>query len=153
MRLISALCVSLPRQVLFAQGMKETTDHSKAELATKTAALEEQTSLMRAVGSAVGGVCRDGRLPQHAKNLLANGQFSFQDDGKPTQARYWAPFGKGYVLDSSAGRIRREEGADYSADARTSNLHSASEGLYFSSLLNWAVLSAVSLLNVTSWCR
>lgn len=57
-------------QVLFAQGMKEATDRWKAELSKKTAAVEEQTGLLRAVGSAVGGVCRDGRLPQHAKNLL-----------------------------------------------------------------------------------
>lgn len=37
----------------------------------------------------------------------ANAQFSFAEDGKPTQARYWSPFGKGYVLEASAGRIRR----------------------------------------------
>lgn len=103
----SSLCLQLPRQVLFAQGMKEATDRARGELSKKRASLEEQTGLMRAVGSAVAGVCRDGRLPQHPKNLLVRlFLISLLGLRDPAVCFFLAPFGIRNALNVSARPAR-----------------------------------------------
>mmetsp|Transcript_34697 Transcript_34697/g.66267 ORF Transcript_34697/g.66267 Transcript_34697/m.66267 type:complete len:1019 (-) Transcript_34697:294-3350(-) len=106
--------------VLFAQGMKDSHDVAHSELELEQEALREMRKMLKALSSSLHSLCKEGKLPEHSRNLLINPQFASAGKSSTTPVSGWRPFGSGYEHDAMGGRIGY--GAADSYALRMSNL-------------------------------
>jgi len=89
--------------VLFAQGMKDSHDMVHVELEYEHDSQKELRKMLKALANSLAGLCKEGKLPLHSRNLLQNSQFALSAGAGAVQS--WRPFGAGYVHDQQGGRI------------------------------------------------
>lgn len=58
------------------QGMKDSHDVAHSELELEQEALREMRKMLKALSSSLHSLCKEGKLPEHSRNLLINPQFA-----------------------------------------------------------------------------
>ncbi|KAK3281867.1 hypothetical protein CYMTET_10367 [Cymbomonas tetramitiformis] len=109
---------NLHHLVLFAQGMKDSHDIAHVELEFEQEALREMRKMLKALASTLNTLCKDGKLPEHSRNMLLNSQFQAskqqsqtatcpQPSPPPCSACHAAPQGALLCAAAHAPRSRR----------------------------------------------
>lgn len=91
--------------VLFAQGMKDSHDLVHVELEREHDSQNELRKILRALSNSLSGLCEQGKLPMHSRNLLRNSEFGESAGPGSKEVAVWRSYGSGYLHDATGGRI------------------------------------------------